>query len=343
MEIPSITNESELDEVMTRPGEALVAFIGQVQSPLVILGGGGKMGPSLAVQARRAAELAGHALQVISVSRFSDPAARRWLEERGVSTLSLDLMERASYARLPDSANLLYLLGMKFGTSRNPAGTWATMALPPALVCERYPGARIAALSSGNVYPFVPVDGRGAGEADDVTPLGEYANACVARERVFEFCAQQHGVRLAQVRLFYAVDLRYGVLLDLALQVWAGRPVDVTTAALNCIWQGDANQVVLRALAQADNPPFVFNLTGPDRLAVRELALRLAVWMGRPVTFTGCEATSALLGDTSRMLATFGAPPTPLAWMLRWTADWVMAGGRTLNKPTHFDTRDGRF
>jgi nucleoside-diphosphate-sugar epimerase len=338
-----ITNETELDEVMTCPGQALVAGIGQVQSPLVILGGGGKMGPSLAVQARRAAQQAGRNLRVISVSRFSDAAARQWLEARGVETLSLDLMERASYARLPDSANLLYLLGLKFGTTRSPASTWATMALPPAMVCERYPGARISALSSGNVYPFVPVDGPAAREEDELTPLGEYANACVSRERVFEFCAQQYGVQLAQVRLFYAVDLRYGVLLDIAQKVWAGQAVDVTSGYLNCIWQADANQMALQALAHAAAPPFVFNLTGSERLAVRALAQRLAALMAREVTFTGSEAPNALLGDTTRMCDVFGQPPTPLDWMLRWTAAWVAAGGRTLNKPTHFDTRDGRY
>jgi hypothetical protein len=343
MQVPAITNETELDEVMTRPDPALVDFIGQVKPPLVILGGGGKMGPSLAVQAQRAAQQAGHALEVVAVSRFSDSAARRWLEERGVGTLSLDLMERGSYARLPDSSNVLYLVGLKFGTTRSPASTWATMALPPALVCERYAGASIVALSSGNVYPFSPSDGPGAGEEAELTPLGEYSNACVARERVFEYCAQQHAVNLALVRLFYAVDLRYGVLLDIAEKVWSGRTVDLTTGTLNCIWQGDANAIITRALGQAQQPPFVFNLTGTQRLVVRGLAERMGQLMDRPVSFSGSPAHSALTGDTRRMQAVFGQPPTSVEQMLRWTAGWVMAAGRTLNKPTHFDTRDGRY
>lgn len=342
-EEPIIRTEADLDEVMTRPGPALVEWFGQVQPPLVILGGGGKMGPSLAAQAKRAAQQAGRDLRVVSVSRFSDPAARTWLEQRGVETLSLDLMERDSYARLPDSANVVYLLGTKFGTTANPAGTWATMALPPALTCERYPGARIAALSSGNVYPFAPVDGPHAREDDPLTPLGEYANACVARERVFAYCAEKHGVRLAQVRLFYAVDLRYGVLLDIAQKVWDGRPVDLGMGYLNCIWQGDANQYALRALGRADLPPYTFNLTGTQPLAVRGLAERFAALLDRPAVFSGSPAPTALLADTSRMLADFGPPDTPLDWMLRQTAAWVAAGGRTLNKPTHFETRDGRY
>jgi nucleoside-diphosphate-sugar epimerase len=338
-----ITTEAELDEVMTRPDAALVEFIPQVQSPLVVLGAGGKMGPSLAVQVQRAAQAAGRSLDVVAVSRFSDPAARRWLEERGVRTLSLDLRERASYAHLPDSANVLYLVGLKFGTTRSPAATWATMALPPALACERYGGARMVALSSGNVYPFSPIAGPWANEAAELTPLGEYSNACVARERIFEYCAQQHGVNLALVRLFYAVDLRYGVLLDIAEKVWAGRAVDLATGSLNCIWQGDANAIITRALGQAAQPPFVFNLTGVKREPVRELAGRLGELLGRAPIFSGAEASSALLADTARMQAVFGPPPTALDWMLRQVASWVMAGRRTLNKPTHFDTRDGRY
>lgn len=338
-----IITEAELDEVMARPDAPLVDYIRQVQSPLVILGAGGKMGPSLAVQALNAARAAKHPLEVVAVSRFSDAAARQWLEQRGVRALSLDLMERASYAQLPDSANVLYLIGLKFGTTRSPASTWATMALPPALACERYAGARMVALSSGNVYPFAPAGGPGAVEDADLTPLGEYSNACVARERIFEYSAARHDVALALVRLFYAVDLRYGVLLDIAEKVWAGRAVDLTTGYLNCIWQGDANAIVTCALGQAARPPFVFNLTGTQRLSVRELAVQLGELLGRAPLFSGSEAASALTGDTARMQAVFGRPPTTLDWLLRQTAAWVMAGGRTLNKPTHFDTRDGRY
>ncbi len=340
---PFIQDEDTLDEVMTRPRPVLVEMIRSVRSPLVILGAGGKMGPTLAVLAKRAAEAAKHPLEVIAVSRFSNPQARAWLEGRGVRTLSLDLMERAAYARLPDSENIAYLVGLKFGTSSNPALTWATMTLPAAFTCERYPQARIAALSSGNVYPLTPVDGSGSSEDVPLTPLGEYSNACVARERIFEYFSLQNGTPLVLIRLFYAVDLRYGVLMDLAQKILRGEPVDVCMGYLNCIWQGDANEFILRALALAQSPPLALNLTGPQPLAVRDLAAQLAHALGRAVTFTGNEAGTALLADCRRMVERLGPPPTPLDWMIRQTAHWAAAGGRTLNKPTHFETRDGRY
>ena len=340
---PAILDEDSLDEVMTRPRPELVAFIGQIRSPLVILGAGGKMGPSLAVLARRAAAQAGQALEVIAVSRFSDPRARDWLEARGVRALSLDLMERSAYRELPDSENVVYMVGLKFGTSTNPAATWATMTLPAALTCERYPQARVAALSSGNVYPLSPVGGTGSPESAALTPLGEYANACVARERIFEYCSQRNHTPLVLIRLFYAVDLRYGVLVDLAQKILGGEAVDTRMGYLNCIWQGDANAMILRALALAESPPLALNLSGPQALAVRDLAGRLGRAMGREVLLRGQEAETALLADCRRMVERLGAPSTPLEAMIGWTAQWVLRGGRTLNKPTHFETRDGRY
>jgi hypothetical protein len=340
---PTIPDEDTLDEVMTRPRSVLVDFIRQVHSPLVILGAGGKMGPSLAVLARRAAEEAGHPLEVTAVSRFSDPKARAWLEERGVRTLSLDLMERSSYANLPDSENVAYLVGLKFGTTGNPAATWATMVLPAALTCERYPGARITALSSGNVYPLSAVGGPGSAEGDPLTPLGEYSNACVARERIFEYSALKNGTPLALIRLFYAVDLRYGVLMDLADKILRGEVIDLQMGYLNCIWQGDANEMILRSLALAANPPTALNLTGSEALAVRDLAVRLGQVLGREVKFAGTEAGTALLADCRKMVERLGELPTPVDVMIRWTAAWALQGGRTLNKPTHFETRDGRY
>ena len=340
---PLIPDETSLDEVMTRPRPELVEFIRQVRSPLLILGAGGKMGPSLAVLARRAAEQANHPLEVVAVSRFSNAQARSWLERRGVQTLSLDLMERASYEKLPGCDNLLYLVGLKFGTSVDPANTWATMTLPAALTCQRYPGARIVALSSGNVYPLSPVGGPGSGEGDALTPLGEYSNACVARERIFEYCARGAGIRLALIRLFYAVDLRYGVLVDIAQKIALDQAIDLQMGHLHCIWQGDANEMILRALALVDSPPLPLNLTGSEALSVRDLAGRLAREMGRAARFQGSESGTAILADCRRMLETLGPPPTPLDWLIGWTAQWVLNGGSTLNKPTHFETRDGRY
>lgn len=338
-----ITSEDELDEVMTRPSAALVDFVRTLPSPLVILGAGGKMGPTLAVLARRAADAANHPLDIIAVSRFSDPRARDWLESRGVQTLSCDLMDRSAVAKLPDADNVLYLVGLKFGTSGSPSTTWAVNTLVPALVCERYPEARIAALSSGNVYPLVEVGGPRSKEGDPLTPLGEYANSCIARERIFEHFSLVNDTPVTLVRLSYAVDLRYGVLYDIARAIHDGRPVDVTMGHLNCIWQGDANDSVIRSLGLAACPAVPVNLTGTQPLAIRDLAERMAELLEKPLTLTGSEAGSAFLSDTTAMVAQLGAPPTDIDTVMRWTTHWVSAGGRSLNKPTHFEVRDGKY
>jgi hypothetical protein len=340
----AIHSEEELDALLTRPRPVLVEFMRSLSSPLVILGAGGKMGPTLAVLAKRAAEPAQHPLDVIAASRFSDERAQEWLEGRGVRTLQVDLFDRAALARLPDAENVISLVGLKFGTSQNAARTWAVNTLVSANVAERYARSRIVALSTGNVYPLVRVSAGGAIESDPLTPLGEYANAAVARERIFEFCAQQQQQQtlLALVRLNYAVELRYGVLVDVACRVWAGEPVEVTMGYFNCIWQGDANEMILRTLALARTPPLPINLTGPI-LSVREVALRLGDLMGKRVQITGEEAETALVSNTERMREMLGPPATPVEDVLRWTAQWVMRGGRLLDKPTHFEVRDGKY
>ena len=338
-----IHTEADLDEVMTRPTAALTAFVRTLRGPLVVLGAGGKMGPSLCVQARRAAEAAGHDLDVVAVSRFTNTTARDWLETRGVRTLACDLMDRAALDHLPDAENVIYLVGLKFGTQQEPALTWAVNTRIPAFVAERYARSRLVALSTGNVYPLVPVDSGGSIEADALTPLGEYANACVARERIFEYYSERNTTPLVLIRLNYAVDLRYGILVDIAQKVLAGAPVDVTMGYLNGIWQGDANAMILRALDLATHPPTPLNLTSPAVLSVRELAHRLGALMDRPVQITGVEATSALLSNPARACAALGAPPTPLDTVLCWTAHWIEHENPTLNKPTHFEVRDGRY
>lgn len=337
-----LADEAALDDWMTRPSDALSAFVASLRGPLVVLGAGGKMGPSLCVLARRAAEAAGRDLDVVAISRFSDPAAREWLEARDVRTMSCDLMED-DLAALPDAENVLYLVGLKFGTERAPARTWAVNTLIPARVCERYAGSRIVALSSGNVYPFVPVASSGSVETDTLTPLGEYPNACVARERIFEYAAERHEGSGVLVRLNYAVDLRYGVLVDLAQRIAAGEPIDLTMGYLNCIWQRDANDAILRALALAEAPMRPLNLTGTQVLPVRTLAERLAELMDRPASFVGQEAETALLSNVTQMVETLGAPETPLDVVLRWTADWIAHNQPTLGKPTRFEVRDGQY
>ncbi|MFL5245876.1 MAG: NAD-dependent epimerase/dehydratase family protein [Gemmataceae bacterium] len=339
----SIQSENELEEELTRPRPALITFIKTLKSPLMVLGAGGKMGPTLAVLARRAADVAGHTVNVIAVSRFSDPVSRRWLEDRGVQTLSVDLLNRDAVARLPDTANVLYLVGLKFGTSLDPAQTWAVNTIVPAHIAERYPTAVIVALSTGNVYPLAPAVGPGSRETDSLTPLGEYANAAIARERLFEYFARRNANPIAILRLNYAVELRYGVLVDIARKVYAGEAVDVTMGYFNCIWQGDANDMILRAVALAQTPPLALNLTGPDILSVREVALHFGELMNRPAKTIGREAPTALLSDPSAACRLLGPPPTPMEKVIRWTADWIKRGGRILDKPTHFEARDGKF
>lgn len=338
-----IHTDAELEEVLTRPRPALMEFIHSVSSPLVILGAGGKMGPTLAVLAKRAARMAGHRLEVIAVSRFSDKEARASLERQGVKTVSADLLEREQVGRLPDSGNILYLVGLKFGTQQNPGGTWAANTLVPAHVAERYAESRIVALSTGNVYPLVPVRSGGALEKSALTPLGEYANAAVARERIFEYFARKQGTHVALVRLSYALDLRYGVLVDIARKVHSGAPIDVTSGYFNCIWQADANEMILRSLALTDNPPTAFNLTSPTIFSVRKVAARFSELIERPARFSGTESATAFLSNTEKMCSELGAPATPFETVLRWTAHWVKNGGRSLNKPTHFEVRDGAY
>jgi len=339
----TIESEELLDEFLTRPRTELVQFIKSVSSPLVILGAGGKMGPTLAVPARRAAQAASYSLDIIAVSRFSNANASRWLEEREVRTSTCDLYDPAATHQLPETENVLFLVGQKFGTTQTPAATWAVNTIVPGRVAERYPEARIVALSTGNVYPLSPVARGGSAETDALTPLGEYANATVGRERVFEFFSQRNRTWITLLRLFYAIDLRYGVLRDLTDKIWAGKPVNLGNSHFNCIWQGDANEMVIRSLALTASPATAFNLTSKDIFSVRAVATRLGELLGKPPTFTGTECETALVGNTTKLRELLGNPPTPLDVMLRWTANWVKRGGRSLGKPTHFEVRDGRY
>jgi nucleoside-diphosphate-sugar epimerase len=329
--------------VMTRPRPVLVEFMRTLPSPLLILGAGGKMGPTLAILARRAADAAGNPLEIIAVSRYSDSRARQYLEAGGVRTISADLMEQSAFTRLPDTENLLYLVGLKFGTSSNPARTWATNTLIPAYAAERYRSAHIVALSTGNVYPLTPVAGPGSLEDDPLTPLGEYSNACVARERIFEYYSAQNGTPMALLRLSFALDLRYGVLVDIANKVWSEEPINVAMSHMNCIWQGDANESIIRSLDLSNAPPTALNLVGGEHYAIRDVARRFGELMGKPVSCTGAEAPTAFLSSNARLQSTLGEPSTPIETVMKWVAGWVMAGRRQLNKPTHFEVRDGGY
>ena len=338
-----IETEQQLEELLTRPSAALVDFIKSVSSPLLVLGAGGKMGPTLAVLAKRAAEAAEHPLKVIAVSRYSDPRARESLERDGVETISCDLLDRAAVERLPDATSIMYLVGLKFGTAQNPGATWAMNTIVPARVMERFPKARIVALSTGNVYPFSEVSRGGAPETAALTPLGEYANAAVARERIFEFYSRNQNTPVALLRLFYAVEVRYGVLVDIAQKVHAGESIDLATGCFNCIWQGDANELALRALSLAVSPPSVWNLCRPEIFSVRDVTARFGQLLGCQPKLVGNESATALLGNPTPLFRELGQPSIGLDTMMQWIAHWVSKGGRNLGRPTHFEVRDGNY
>jgi nucleoside-diphosphate-sugar epimerase len=339
----SIQAEDQLDEVLTRPRPALVEFIRSVSGPLLILGAGGKMGPTLAVLAKRAAEAADHRLEVVAASRFSNGSLRAWLERQGIKTVCCDLLQAAAVEQLPEAGAIVHLVGRKFGSAENPAATWAANTLVPARVAERYPQTPIVALSTGNVYPLTAIAEGGSVETDPLTPLGEYANAAVGRERIFEFYSRVGRTPVALLRLFYAVELRYGVLADIARKVQAGEPIDLATGHFNCIWQGDANEMALRALSLAASPPSVWNLCRPEIFSVRAVAQRFGELLGRAPQLAGRESASALLGNAGQLCARLGEPSVPLETMLRLVAQWVKRGGRNLGKPTHFEVRDGNY
>lgn len=338
-----IESEEQLDELLTRPNAALVEFIKSVSSPLLVLGAGGKMGPSLSILAKRAAEEAKHRLEVIAVSRFSDKNAQKALKLRGIKTISSDLLDSSAVRKLPDAANIIYLVGLKFGTAENPSATWAMNTIVPARVMERHPGVRVVALSTGNVYPLSAVTRGGSTENDRLTPLGEYANAAVARERIFEFYSRQNKTPVALLRLFYAVELRYGVLVDIARKVHSGEPIELSNGFFNCIWQGDANDMAIRALSLAAARPTAWNLCRPEMFSLKAIATRLGELLDRAPNFSATEAPTALLGNSDKLSAKLGGPSVPLDQMLRWIAHWVKQGGRNLGKPTHFEVRDGNY
>jgi nucleoside-diphosphate-sugar epimerase len=340
---PGPTTEPALDELLSRPTPADVAALAALDGDILILGAGGKMGPSLARLARRAADEAGRGRRVVAVSRFGRPGVSADLARHGVETLACDLLDPAALAALPDAAHIVFMAGQKFGTGGTPALTWALNAWLPAQVMQRFPRSRVVVFSTGNVYPLVPVRGGGAAETHPPGPVGEYAQSALARERLVAYFGERHGTPAALLRLNYAVELRYGVLRDLADRVAARDPVDLTMGWVNVIWQRDAGAVALRALAAAAVPPLVLNVTGPETLRVRDLATRLAARLDVPVAFTGVEAETALLSDASRCHAMFGPPTVDALTVADWVADWVHGGGRSLGKPTHYDERGGAF
>ena len=332
--------EEELDDLLSTPRTDTEIALEVCPGDIVILGAGGKMGPTLARMAARAAR---DGRRIIAVSRWSSAEAERSLNDFGIETIKCDLLDRDAVSRLPDAPNVVFMAGQKFGTTGAPAMTWGMNTIVPAICAERYHGARIVAFSTGNVYPLAPVSLGGSREQDPLGPVGEYAASCVGRERIFELFSERNQTLVAIVRLNYAIDLRYGVLVDIAAKVKNGDPVAVDMGYVNVIWQGDANRIALEALARAAIPPLVINVTGTERLSVRTLADRFAKRFGVEPKFTGVEKTDALLSNTARMRSLFQPPETSVETMIDLVADWVEAGGPLLGKPTKFEARDGKF
>jgi nucleoside-diphosphate-sugar epimerase len=332
-----------LDDRFSTPRDETVDALRRCPGDVAVLGAGGKMGPSLTAMLVRAARDAGGKRMIYAVSRWSDAEARAALDAAGAKTINCDLLDHSSVATLPDAANVVFMAGQKFGTSEAPSRTWAMNTIVPMHAAERYASSRIAAFSTGNVYPLTPVASGGSKETDAVGPVGEYAASCVGRERVFEHYSDRAGTKVAILRLNYAIDVRYGVLLDIGQRVAQNEPVPLAMGYVNVIWQGDANRIAIESLPHASSPPFVLNLTGPDTLSVRELAWRFGRRLGRTPRLEGNEGKDALLSNTTRMRSTFAAPAVSLDQMIEQVAAAIEAGGPTLGKPTHFETRDGRF
>ncbi len=329
-----------LEEVMSAPAPELIAEFGQLSGDLIILGVGGKMGPTLARLAKRAAP----GRRVIGVARFSETGLREKLESQGIECIATDLLDRAQVEALPKPSNVIFMAGRKFGSSGQEDLTWAMNAHVPAIVAEAFAGSRIVAYSTGCVYPYVDVRHGGATESTPATPPpGAYANSCVAREAMFQYFSRTCGTPGRIIRLNYAIDMRYGVLHDVALRVKDRQTIDLSTGHVNVIWQGDANAMALRAFGHCTVPSEPLNVSGPETVSVRWLAEALGQRLRQAPVFVGTEPPDAWLVNTAEATRLFGHPRVALGRLIEWTADWVGRGLPSLGKPTAYGARDGAF
>jgi hypothetical protein len=332
-----------LYQELLQPSDALVADMAKIKGDIIILGVGGKMGPGLARVAKQAVDKAGLKKRIIGVARFSEPGLQQQLEAEGIETVSADLLDDEQLQALPTVENVLYLAGTKFGTSGNESFTWAMNAYLPGRVAHRYRNSRIVAFSTGNVYPLVPVVGGGANEGLAPDPIGEYGQSCLGRERVFQYFSSRNHTPLLIYRLNYAIDVTYGVLVDIARAVKENKPVDLAMGTANMIWQGDANEIAIRSLLHCAVPAKILNVTGPEIVSFRWLAGQFGTMLGVTPTFVNEEASTAFLSNASESFRLFGYPRVSLRQMMELVVEWLNNSGRLLNKPTHFAERKGKY
>lgn len=335
--------EEKLDKLLSEPSAALIEDIKKIKGNIMVLGAGGKMGPTLCVLCKNAIKKAGIDKRVIAVSRFSDPIATELLKSQGVEIIPCDLLDKEKLYALPEVENIIYMAGRKFGTDGEEWKTWAMNATLPAFVADKFKKSNIVVFSSGNIYPIVPLSSGGCVETDRPGPVGEYTMSCLARERAFEYAANTYGTKIFIYRLNFAVDLRYGVLYDMANNIINGKPISLTTPCLNAIWQGSANEIAIRGLLHAASPVCKMNVTGPETVSIRKAASELGRYLGKEPVFEGEEGNDAYLNDASAAMEIFGYPQVSIKTLIRWQAEWLLDGGRGLGKPTHFEERKGSY
>jgi len=339
----SVRDVKELETLLSKPTEGVIDTMSRIEGDIIILGVSGKMGPTLACMAKRASDMAGVERKVIGVSRFSDSKYESTLNDFGIETIKCEMLDPAQLATLPDTPNVVYMAGMKFGSTGKESLTWATNTYLPGMVAQKYRNSRIVAFSTGNVYGMSPIVQGGSRETDPTHPDGDYAQSCLGRERILEHFSRTLNIPMSIIRLNYAVELRYGVLVDLAKKVFNEDSIDLAMGAANVIWQGDANAMTLMSFNQASTPPFVLNVAGPETLSIRRVCEEFGVLMGKQVTFAGNEAPDALLSNGQLGHQLYGYPRVSVKQMIEMIADWVIRGGDSLGKPTSFETRDGKF
>jgi len=332
-------NEEKLEDILSEPTEATKKVVAGLNGDIVVLGAGGKMGPTLAMMLKKASP----GKRIYAASRFSDKTVRSRIEKTQIETIEVDLLDESHYRKLPDVENVFYLAGMKFGSSGNQPLTWAMNSYMPALVAKHYQDSRIVAYSTGNVYPLVDISSAGATEQTSVEPIGEYAQSCLGRERMFEYFSQHNNTPVTLIRLNYANEPRYGIIVDLTSKILNDEPIDLTMGAVNLIWQRDANDYIIQAITLAKSPPAVLNVTGADTIPIKTLAEQIGKVFDIKPKFVSKEAPSALLSNASYCHSMFGSPQTTLEQMIALITKWVTAGKKTLNKPTKYEIRDGKF